>query len=132
MRISKPIERWFPAPKDPDNSEHLIRHLTPGENEDVYSDFSNQETKYMLSDDKDMTPEVTQTADIGKISERLRVLSIVDWKNMFDEKEDTLECTEENKVRALREIEGYKEFIDECRKQLADDIKKENEVLEKN
>lgn len=132
MRITKPIERWFPAVDDPDESEHLIRHLTPGEEEDVYAENSSQETRYTQNDKDEIVPEIIQKSNIGSITNSTRAKAIVDWKNMFDENGDLMDCTEENKSRALREIEGYREFIDDCRVRLKKDIKEEKAVLEKN
>ena len=131
MRISKKVERWFPAPEDPDKSEHLIRNLLPGEEEDIYIENSSQETKYIKKGDE-LEPEVYQKSNLNLISQIIRVKAIADWKNMYDENGNVLKCTTENKIRALREIEGYKEFIDKCRAKLKADIKDEKAVLEKN
>jgi hypothetical protein len=131
MRISKSIERWFPVPDDPDKSEHLIRHLKPGEILDSINETVTQETHYLVENDQ-IIPDTVSKSVPGEAAKRQCIAAIVDWKNMFDENGVPLKCTEENKIRALREIDGYFSFVIDCRNLLAEDIKKEKEARAKN
>jgi hypothetical protein len=36
MRITKITERWFDVPNDPDNARLKIKHLSPGEIQDIF------------------------------------------------------------------------------------------------
>uniref|UniRef100_A0A6M3L8F1 Uncharacterized protein n=1 Tax=viral metagenome TaxID=1070528 RepID=A0A6M3L8F1_9ZZZZ len=133
MRINKPIQRWFSAPDDPDKSEHLIRHLLPGEILDTINEATKQETKYIVGKDgNDLVPEMTSETKTGEVQKRQFLLALVGWKNMFDENGKPMEFNESNKIRALREIEGYMAFVTDCRNRLAEDVEKEKEARVKN
>ncbi|MFH2076716.1 MAG: hypothetical protein ABIJ57_15460 [Pseudomonadota bacterium] len=133
MRIVKRVERWFPAPNDPDDSEHLIRHLTPGEILDTINNATNQETKYRVDEkSKGLVPEMASHTKPGAISLAQFLLALVDWKNMFDAEGAAMACSEENKIRAYREIDGYAQFISECREKLHGDITADEEARTKN
>jgi len=45
MRISKTVERWFEVPEDSDKAELKIKHLTPGEEANVFDEAFKQEIK---------------------------------------------------------------------------------------
>ena len=132
MRIYKPIERWFPMPDDPDKSEHLIRHLTPGEILDTVNDATEQETKYTIDDSENLVPEILSHTKSGEIPKAQFMLALAGWKNMFDENGKDLKFNEENKIRAMREIEGYLAFVTDCRNTLAADVVKEAGARRKN
>lgn len=133
MRIMKPVERWFPTPKDPDKSEVLIRHLLPGELLDTINEASNQETRYVIQEgEADLRPEMISRSKPGEIQRRQYLMAVRDWKNFFDESGSPMECTDENKVRAMRSIEGFIDFVSECRRKLAVDVERERVALEKN
>ncbi|MCP4568378.1 MAG: hypothetical protein GY841_12445 [FCB group bacterium] len=132
MRITKTVERWFPAEKDPDKSEFLIRHLKAAEVMDISYATSKQETKYKADVDGRLVPEMTTSMDTKAHNDAAFCAAVIDWKNVYDENGDALECTDENKMRAMREIDGLTLFIDSCRESLADDIEKDKKALEKN
>lgn len=133
MRINKTIERWFPAPDDPDKSEHKIKHLTPGEVLDTVTGATTQETTYLQDEDGgDLVPEMKSHIEPGAIQKDQFLRALRDWKNMFDDEGAPMECTEENKIRAMRDIDGYLPFVTECRERLAVDVEKEKEARIKN
>ena len=135
MKITKSLERWFPAPDDPDQSEHLVRHLSPGEVADIIKRVTTYETRYTSDPDHPgkLTPEMIQKTDPEEIQKKMFLARLRGWKNMFDFDGTTrLECTEANKLKAYREIEGYAGFIEECGDTLKADILNEGKVLEKN
>lgn len=133
MRITKRVERWFPAPNDPDKSEHLIRHLLPGEILDTINDSTSQETKYIIDEKSgDLVPEMASHTTPGAVQEKQFMKALRGWKNVFDEDGKPLEFNDENKVRAYREMDGYSQFVTDCRNTLTEDVIKEQEARTKN
>ena len=132
MRIRRPTERWFPCVGDPDEGSVLIKHLTPGEVQDIANEAMPQKYEYAPDDEGKLIPKLTVGMDTGISRELTFIACILDWKNFFDEDGNQLACTPENITRASREIEGLNDFITECQNILADDIKKEAGGQEKN
>ncbi|MFH2074371.1 MAG: hypothetical protein ABIJ57_03350 [Pseudomonadota bacterium] len=100
---------------------------------DTINESSTQETRYKFKKGTDtLIPEMMSTSTPGEASRKQFLLAVVNWKKMFDEAGKPLECNEQNKLRAMREIEGYLEFVMECRNTLAADLKKEEEARAKN
>ena len=134
MRIKRPTERWFPMVGDPDNGKVLIKHLTPGDVQDI-SDKSMPK-EYVYDVDPEVKGKLIPKMTIGMNTNLQREMTfskcIKGWENFFDEDGNVLECTPENVVRASREIEGFNEFITKCQKELEEAIKKERTVQEKN
>ncbi len=132
MRIKKATERWFPCVDDPDGGKVLIRHLSPGERQDVSDKSMPSRIDYEADGDGNMKPifsiEPNRTTERDLIYQK----SIVGWEEFFDEDGEQLDYTQDNVLRAIREIEGFSEFIDECRRTLESDIKAEIEGQEKN
>lgn len=132
MRIRRSVERWFPMIDDPDDAEVLIKHLTPGEVQDVSNKSMPQKYEYEPDKDGNLRPKLTVGVD-SQISRELTFRACVkDWKNFFDEDDAPLPYSPDNVVRALREIEGFIEFIEQCRNTLAESIKEEQRGQEKN
>lgn len=132
MRIKKVAERWFPCVDDPDEGSVKIKHLSPGEVQDIYDETMPQNIKYEPDGEGNMIPVFNTEMNRKDQREKTMTAAIVDWKNHFDEGGNLLECTPENIIRASREIEGYSQFIDGCRNILGKDIEKEKEMQEKN
>jgi hypothetical protein len=132
MRIRRPTERWFPCDNDPDEGSVLIKHLTPGELQDISNEAMPQEYEYDQDEDGKMIPKLKVGFKSGISRELTMIACIKDWKNFFDEEGNPLECTPENITRASREIEGLNDFIVECQNALAESIKEEGTVQEKN
>ena len=132
MRISKIDERKFFAENDPDESWVKIKHLLPGETSDIFDQVFTQEIDYQKGKKGKMEPKFSQKTD-KKLDRELTLQSVITgWGNMFDRDDQKMKCTPENIVRASREIDGFNEFINECRETLAKDIKEERENQKKN
>jgi hypothetical protein len=137
MRISKTVERKFFVPKDPDGAWVMIKHLKPGEIQDIMDDVMVQEISYREVDGK-LVPKMTQTNDRRKDRERTVLEAVTGWGNFYDEpqgkakKGQPLVFSEANVLRAIKEIDGFTEFVAECRATLAKDIASEYEAQEKN
>ena len=109
MRIRKPVEQWFEIPDDPDNGKILLKILSPGESArimdrafDINVTGNGNKTSYDRQIDREMTVKNC----------------ILDWKNFFDVDGNELQCTDENKIRAINEIDGFLSFFTECRTDL--------------
>jgi len=132
MRIRKQTSRWFECVDDPDEGRISIRHIEPGERQDIIDKTMPQRIDYEENDDGDMIP-VFSTKQDRKLDRELTMMACVEaWENFFDESGNQLECTHENILRAVSSIEGLFEFVAKCREILTAEIKKEQEVQEKN
>jgi len=132
VRITRPTERWFPMVGDPDNARVLIKHLTPGDVQDISEESMPKKYEYDADEDGKLVPRMTVGMNTVLQREMTFKACIKGWENFFDEDGNVLECTPENVVRASREIEGFNEFITDCQKTLEEEIKAERTVQEKN
>lgn len=128
MRISKTNERWFDAENDPDKAKVKIKHLSPEELDDINDQAFRQDINYKKNKKGDFEPVISNENNTKLFRELPIQKSVIAWENFFDRNNNPMKCTPENVLKAIREIDGFKEFISECRKQLAEDIKKEKEV----
>lgn len=128
MRISKTNERWFDAENDPDKSRVKIKHLSPEELDDINDQAFRQDIDYKKNKKGNLEPIFSNKYDSRLFRELPIQRSVIDWENFFDENNNLMECTHENVLMAIRQIEGFKEFISECREQFAKDIKQEKEA----
>ena len=130
-KISKPVDRWFPMPDDPLGGKILVHHLTPGETSDIFDQVLKHEVEYS-KEGTEWRPVMRQVNDAK--TDRLKTFcaAVIGWQNFFDEDDKPLECTDENKIKALRTIEGLGAFVNECRRQLSADIADEKKDQEKN
>ena len=86
MRITKPKERWFPCPDDPDKGKILIRQLSPGERQEIFDKTMPTKTEYE-DDGKgtgDLIPVFSMEQDRTADRELTLKACIVDWENFFD------------------------------------------------
>jgi hypothetical protein len=132
MRISKPEARWFEAPGDPDGARIKVKHLTPGERQDIYDKTMTQEINYKPDEKGNLQPMLRQVANKKEDREKTLTMRVVGWENVMDAEGKPLECTPDNVVRAAREIDGFVELVNGFAVQLEADIKTEREAQEKN
>jgi hypothetical protein len=126
MRIAKEVERWFPVPNDKDKARVKVKHLRPGEIQDIIDDVMVQEIEYQEGKDGEVgKPVIRQKNDRRKDREQTMLGAVVGWEKFYDREGKAMKCTPENVLRAVREIDGFTEFVGECRKQLSEDIEKE-------
>ena len=77
-------------------------------------------------DGKPGNPVFKQTTDKKKDREKTFVARVEDWGKFFEEDGKTpMECTPENIIRAMREIEGFTEATNKFFEQLDEDLAKE-------
>ena len=132
MRISKVIERWFDVPDDPDKARLKIKHLSPGEIQDIFDQIFEQKVDYKKGKKGKLEPTFSQNTN-KKLDRKLTLTTaVVGWENIFGMDGKKLKFTHENVVLASREIGGFIELVNEFREQLAEDIKAEREEQRKN
>lgn len=132
MRIKRTVERWFECENDPDEGSVLIRHLSPGEVQDIYDETMPQNIKYEQDEKGNMVPVFNTEMNRKVQREKTLLACIKDWKNFYGFENELLECNEDNIIRASREIEGFNQFIDKRREILSKDIEQEKESQGKN
>ena len=135
MRIRKSIERWFPVTGDPDGAQIKIKHLTPGEIQDIVDVAIVQEIEYR-PDPKNPAgnpiPVMRSTNNRRKDREETVVACVKGWKKFFDANDKPLAFNLKNIRRAIREIDGFVQFVNECRERLGADLEMEKGEQEKN
>ena len=129
MRIQKKIERWFEFENDPDGGKVLIEHLTDGEIRDIVAEVGQTRIEYRQGESE---PVVVSSPNSIRREEKILCRAVKDWENHYDEDGNLMDCTDENKIRAMQRAEGFYESVCEFRERLAADVKKERERLEKN
>lgn len=129
MRIKKTDARWFSNEADPDKSRVKIKHLTPGELDEINDLSFVQDIEYA---DGSTAPVVKSITKSDIFRELPIQKAVVDWENFFDDDDVPMECTPENVLRAIRLISGFKEFVSERRKILAGDVADDQDEQLKN
>ena len=140
-RITKPIERKFFLKDDPDEAWTMIKHLSPGETQDIFDKVFVQEVNFKKTKEKDpnetkakdkFEPEFSQKTDKGLDRELTLTSSVTGWGGFFDKDGKEMPCIHENIMQASREIDGFIEHVTESREELAKVIKEEKEAQIKN
>ena len=132
MRITKPRERWFNVPDDPDDARIKIRALTPGERQDIIDKAFVQEIEYKRDLSGNMTPHMKQHTDTKVDREETLKKCVVGWEGIYEEDGSVFEFSQENIIRASREVPGFGEFVNSCRNRIDKDFLKDEKDLEKN
>jgi len=133
MKITKPTERKFFFENDPDEAWIILRYLNPGERADIFDAVFDQQVEYKKNKESgELEPVFRQSTNKKKDRETTFIKSIVEWGNFFDEDGSVLECTKDNIIRAMREIEGFIQAVQEFRATMESDIAQEREDQEKN
>ena len=140
-RITKATERKFFLPNDPDKAWVMIKHLSPGEVQDIFDKVFTQEINYKKTKSKDpnqtkakdsFEPEFSQKTNKGLDREMTLTSVVTGWGNFYGLDNKKAECTPENIMAFSRELDGFTEFIVESREELAKQIKEEKEAQIKN
>jgi len=132
MRISKANERWFEVESDLDKARLKIKHLSPGELQDIFDKVFKQNIDYKKGKKGKMEPVFSQETD-KKLDREMTISSVVvDWENVFDRQGKKMKCTPENVIRASREIEGFNDIVNEFKTIIETDIKQEKKDQKKN
>ncbi len=132
MRIKKTEQRWFDVPNDPDKARVKVKHLSPQEFNSIVDEAFTEDITYQKDEKGKMQQSITQDKNKEKLRELPITLSVMEWENFYDSDDKLMECTEENKIVACREMEGFIEFVTECKEKLAEDINAEKKAQIKN
>jgi hypothetical protein len=126
-KITKPTTRRFEYPDDPYNGFVTIKHLSPGETAEISDQAFKREINYKSGKGKKdgYAPDVKLKEDLRLYTNLNIEKAVVGWGNFFDDNDEQISCTKETKEKAIDEIDGFVEFISECRETLAADIAKE-------
>ena len=132
MRITKSKERWFNVPDDEDKAKVLIRKISPGDRHKIMDKAFQQKIEYHTGEDGKLSPVINQVTDRKFDREQTVLKSVINWENFYDLDGTKLPCDPENILKAICEIDGFVEFVNECREKLESDLVKEELGLEKN
>jgi len=114
MKLQKEISEWFKWPDDPDKAEFKFKILNPGEVAQV------QEAAFDLTVEFKDGGEMVRQGRPNQVKGRERevALSLIDWRNVFDESGDELEFNDRNRLKPLRMCPEFYEFFSDCQKKL--------------
>lgn len=132
MKIVKLKTRVFECEGDKGGGKVSVKHLEPGEVFDIVDAVMSQRVEYIKDKDGQLIPTFISENNPGHDREETMVKAIAGWENFYDEDDNVLECTDENKIIALRKIEGFAGFIARCRMKLAVDVLEEQRAQRKN
>lgn len=127
MKLMPAKEMWFNVPDDEEKAEIKIRHLNNSKVQSITQGVSENRTIL-----KDGRMEVVAVSNQKEILEALCVNAIRNWKNVSGLDGQPLECTDANKRLFIAEVDGFLEFVNQCRNDLADHLRKEEDLAAKN
>jgi hypothetical protein len=132
MKLKKPIEEWFPIPDDEDGARVRVKHLSPGDVQDIVDETFKISPEF--GGDAKGPGDVTVKSSYNQKLEREMTLTrvITGLENFFDEEGKPIERTDENVLLLSRKVEGFNEFVSKCRVKVAEIASKKIEVEEKN
>ena len=84
-----------------------------------------------MTDGGNRKPILRQKNNRKKDREKTILASVSDWKKFYDADGKAMACNEENILRAIKEIDGFVEFVAECRNKLIEDIASETAAQKK-
>jgi hypothetical protein len=106
--------------------------MTPGDRQDIFDASMEQEVVYQPGKDGSSEPVMRQKNNLTLDRELTCQRAVVDWENHFDRDGNPMECTPENIVRAIREIDGWVTAVKIFMAELDDILEKEDKAQEKN
>ena len=141
MRMKQTVACTFPIPNDPDKGEVTIKHLSPGEVDDLQEKVAGIAMRLREGEDGRLVRE----GDVKQLhgDERYIVVTscVVGWKNVRDPDGVDMACDYAGIIRACRESEiedeegkiiTFSEFVGRCRDKLAKQVNARQEAAAKN
>ncbi|SDE20879.1 hypothetical protein [Desulfuromonas thiophila] len=137
MKLQKMTQAWFDLPGDPDGAAFEIKHLRAGEIAKITEATSKRRFEFRKGESGELEPIPIFETDGAGERERVIAEAVAGWKNILDADGAPLECTAENRLRLCRELSeadfaALVLFVQDCRRKLAAEIKKQDEAREKN
>jgi len=128
LRLTAKQTQWYEIPQDPSGETRVeILHLKPGDLSDIEAQ-ANQVVGKQKNDKFETEVNFNYTAR----SRALIKKCIIGWEGFLNEKGKPLKCTDNNKLKVLREYDWFLEQIEEFRTDLADKASVDEEEAEKN
>lgn len=129
LKLTTKRTKWFAVKQDPSGECQIeILHLKPGEVADIEAK-SNQIVGRQIGDQDFLT-------EIGfNLNDRIKKIvtrSVIEWKGFYGTNGKPLKCTDANKLEVMNEFDWFASFVEDCRKQLAEEVAEEQEDAEKN
>lgn len=115
-------EKWFELPDDPDGARVKIKHITSAESSRVAG-------RFVAYEKNDVGERMAVNIVAG--NRATAAAAIIAWEKFSDETGNEMPCTPANKELWLDE-EGFLEWINEKRQELADEAEKKSGDLAKN
>ena len=131
LKLTAKRTRWFPVPQDPSGETQIeILHLKPGEVSDIEAQSNQITGKQLGGGDTDFVTEID--FKLNERSKKFVMRAVVGWKGFADIKGKPLKCSDITKAQVLKEFGWFSEFVEQCRKELAEEVASEEEEAEKN
>jgi hypothetical protein len=94
----------FNKGRNPDKARLKIKHLSPGEIQDIFDKVFVQKIDYKKGKGKKakLEPVFSQKTDKKLDRELTLTMTVIDWEGFFDKKDQPMVCTPENIIRASR------------------------------
>lgn len=128
IRLTNTISKRFYLPQDESGETWVeVAHLKPGQLTDIEDQCNTMKRVY----DADAESTVEVKICIGERQKLIVKKCIKAFGGFEDEKGETLQCTNDNKLKLLRDFDWFYPFIEECRSKLYEEQVPEEEA-EKN
>lgn len=128
LKLTTKKTRWFVVPQDTTGeTKVLIKHLKPGEVAELESKV-NKITGKQQGDD--FFTEINFA--LHDRTKAFVVQAVEDWEGILGTNDKKLPCNDVNKLTVFKEFSWFGEFVEDCRKALADEVEAESEGAEKN
>jgi len=128
LKLTAKRTQWFEFPQDPSGETKVeILHLKPGDIADIDAQ-ANRIVGKQIDDDFKTEVDFNYSARSKALVKRC----IINWEGFLNEKGKPMKCTDNNKLKVLREFDWFLEQIGVFRTELAETVAKDEEDAEKN
>jgi len=132
MRLTTERSVWRDIPDDPDNARVEIRHIKPGEQQDIEDNIELYRAVLRPDATGALQREVTINPAKGDARYAFLCAAIKNWENFLDAAGIPLACTDENKILMARERKDLGQLVGTFRTELAAVVSAEQEAERKN
>ena len=128
LKLTTERKKWFVFPQDDTGESQVeILHLKPGQIADIEAE-ANQIVGRQKGDEF-----VTEVGfNLGVRTKLIVKKVILSWKGFESENGRKMKCTDQNKIKVLREFDWFFEQIEKFREELTEEEKTEQEGAGKN
>ncbi|NDV20825.1 hypothetical protein GO013_15550 [Pseudodesulfovibrio sp. JC047] len=116
-----------------DDAKVEIRAFMPGDRLEIEANTLDVKREYRPTEDGEFDGVIVANTDRLRDMEMTVIKRVVGWDDkMLDENDTPMKCTDENKIKAMRGMDGFYTFVEKYGKQLDADVRKEKELERKN